>query len=148
MRTLLILLISLMGMSLFSFSHEAPEGILLSGLTYDALDGKLPFQEITMPLALMGMHRAADYYDGEAAFGDTQQETWAINGIFTGIGYLLCNDEKVRNKYIYCTFWGMIVPDVLLKDITHGPENHAIDLTRGQQLIFSGVSLLAVKFTF
>jgi len=146
---LLLTLAIVMGMSLMvAFGHEAPEGILLSGITYDALDGKLPFKDITMPLALMCMHRVADYYDGEAAFCDTQQETWAINGIFTGIGYLLCNDEAARNKYIYCTFWGMLVPDVLLKQLTHGTENHIVDLTRGQQLMFSGVSLLAVKYTF
>lgn len=131
-----------------AFSHQAPEGIAVSGLVYNALDKNIPFQEITMPVILVLTHRACDDKDGEASYADTMQENIQINGLFTGIGYLLCNDEKARNKYIYCTFWGMIVPDVLLKDITHGKENHAVDLTKGQQLMFSDVSLLAVKFIF
>ena len=132
----------------FTMAHQGPEGILISGAAYDALNGNIPYQEVTMPIVLMALHRGCDYYDGEYSFGDNRDEDIIINGIFSGIGYMLCGDEKARNKFIYCTFWGMFVPDVLLKQVLHGSENHIVDQTRGRQLMVSGLSLLSVKFVF
>ena len=141
-------LIGLLFFSSGAISGNAIEHDWLSRAIYDQLHGNIPSEELTLPLILMSGHRVLDYIDGEYPLGSFYDQQVIINGAIVAVGYLLLGIKEQQDKFLYCTFWGVVIPDTILKSATHGYENHIHDLTFDEQVMLTGVCLFVIKVSW
>ena len=148
-KTLLLSAILITGMA---FSGQSLDHVFVGSLVYNSFHGNLPFEEVTMPIALMSSHVACDYFFSEGSLGPTMHDQVLVNGLFAWVGYEMMADTQAKRDYAYVLFWSML-PDFIDKSLgTQYFHNYAqkpvIDLDSQGELALMGVELISFKYLF
>ena len=131
---------------------QALDHIYVGSMVYNTFHGQIPFEDITMPLALMGSHVACDYVFSEGSLGPTMHDQVLVNGLFAWVGFEMMADTQAKRDYAYVLFWSML-PDLIDKScgtqIFHNySQQPVINLDSQQELELMGLELISFKYLF